>query len=365
MKNYKICVYGICKNEEKFVDRFMDHLEEIKDHVYILDTGSTDNTIEKFKARGAHITSKTYSKFEFDQARNDSLKLIPKKYDICICLDIDDCIEPGFIAKIKENWKEDTTQLRYQYYYKLNSKDEPITKYFFGKIHKRDCYNWKYPIHEVLNFIGEKEQSYDVPEIIVKHRPDREKSRAFYLDLLEEYTQNHPDDRRNLYLLTREYKSKKQWEKCIHSAHNYLRHNFNNKAEKGQLLSFLAKAYGNLQYYEEAEMWGLKTLEEIPDSRTPYVELVRIYYNQKKYEKALEYGLEGLKIDKRNKYITEDISCWDGTIEDYVSLCYYYLKDYDKAIEYIDKDIEQNPNIQRLKDNRNLFIKKKEQSLQK
>ena len=30
MKDYKICVYAICKNEEKFVDRFMDCLEEIK-----------------------------------------------------------------------------------------------------------------------------------------------------------------------------------------------------------------------------------------------------------------------------------------------------------------------------------------------
>ena len=94
MKNHKICVYSICKNEEKFVDRFMDTLEEIKDHVYILDTGSTDNTIEKFKARGAHIKAKKYNKFAFDKARNDALKLVPEEYDICICLDIDDCIEP-------------------------------------------------------------------------------------------------------------------------------------------------------------------------------------------------------------------------------------------------------------------------------
>lgn len=49
MNKYKICVYAICKNESKFVNRFMDTLKEIQNHVYILDTGSTDNTVSKIK----------------------------------------------------------------------------------------------------------------------------------------------------------------------------------------------------------------------------------------------------------------------------------------------------------------------------
>ena len=361
MKKHKICVYGICKNEEKFVDRFMDCLEEIKDHVYILDTGSTDNTVEKFKARGAHIKSKKYQKFEFDKARNDSLKLVPEKYDICICLDMDDCIEPGFIDEINNNWKDDTTQLRYQYYYRLDDLDEPLTKFFCGKIHKRDCYRWKYPIHEVLEYIGDNEIAFDAPNIIFKHRTDFEKSREFYLDLLEEYVENNPNDTRNTYLLAREYKNLREWEKCIKISHSYLKiKNANYKEERGQLMSFMAKSYCKLEYYEEAELWGLKALEEVSECRTPYVELMLIYYEQKKYEKALYYGLESLKITKRNRHMTEDINCWDGTIYDYISLCYYYLEDYDKAIEYIDIDIKQNPHIQRLKDNRELFIKKRD-----
>lgn len=357
MKKHKICVYSICKNEEKFVDRFMDCLEEIKDHVYVLDTGSTDNTIEKFKARGAHIKAKKYDKFEFHKARNDALKLVPKEYEICICLDIDDCIDPGFVEKINANWKENTTQLKYYHYCNLNSHDEPLIKFLCGKIHKRDCYRWKYPIHEVLKFIGEKEESIDVPDIIVRHRPDVKKSRAFYMDLLEEYVENNPENTRNVYLLTKEYRSKRQWEKCIAMAHKYLKiKNATYREERGQILASLAKSYCNLEYYEEAELWGLKALKEIEDCRTPYVELMVIYYKQKKYEEVIKYGLKALKIKKRNKHLTEEISCWDGTIYDYLSLSYFYLKDYDNAIKYIDLDIKENPDIERLKENKRIFL---------
>ena len=52
MNHYRICVYAICKNEEKFADAWMDSMQEA-DAVVVLDTGSTDHTVEKLRARGA------------------------------------------------------------------------------------------------------------------------------------------------------------------------------------------------------------------------------------------------------------------------------------------------------------------------
>ena len=85
MKQLKIAVYAICKNESKFVDRFMDSVSEA-DGVYILDTGSEDNTVELFNARGAIVHKKVYDNFEFDVARNDALSYVPKSYDICLVI---------------------------------------------------------------------------------------------------------------------------------------------------------------------------------------------------------------------------------------------------------------------------------------
>ena len=48
MNKYKVIVYAISKNEEKFVDRWIKSMSEA-DEIYVLDTGSTDKTVEKLK----------------------------------------------------------------------------------------------------------------------------------------------------------------------------------------------------------------------------------------------------------------------------------------------------------------------------
>ena len=53
MKKLKICVYAISKNEEKFVDRWYESMKDA-DEIYVLDTGSTDNTISLLKEKGVH-----------------------------------------------------------------------------------------------------------------------------------------------------------------------------------------------------------------------------------------------------------------------------------------------------------------------
>ena len=80
----KVCVYAICKNESQFVDRWMDSMCEA-DAVYVLDTGSTDDTVERLRARGAIVETETVSPWRFDVARNRSLEMVPDDADICVC----------------------------------------------------------------------------------------------------------------------------------------------------------------------------------------------------------------------------------------------------------------------------------------
>jgi len=54
MNSYKICVYAICKNEEQFVERWVDSMSEA-DSIIVLDTGSTDNTVNKLRELGVYI----------------------------------------------------------------------------------------------------------------------------------------------------------------------------------------------------------------------------------------------------------------------------------------------------------------------
>ena len=57
MKKNKIAVYTICKNEVDYVDKFMESMKEA-DAVFVLDTGSTDGTVEKLRKLGAVVFEK-------------------------------------------------------------------------------------------------------------------------------------------------------------------------------------------------------------------------------------------------------------------------------------------------------------------
>ena len=65
MNKYKVCVYAISKNEEKFVSRWVESMKEA-DEIYVLDTGSTDDTRKKLKKLGVHVKKKII-KLNFQQ----------------------------------------------------------------------------------------------------------------------------------------------------------------------------------------------------------------------------------------------------------------------------------------------------------
>jgi len=69
MKKYKICVYAICKNEEQFVDRWINFMSEA-DLIVVTDTVSTDNTVKKLRQAGALVYIHKVKPWRFDTARN-------------------------------------------------------------------------------------------------------------------------------------------------------------------------------------------------------------------------------------------------------------------------------------------------------
>ena len=85
----KICVYAIAKDEALQVQSWYESMK-FADHIIVLDTGSTDNTVELLQQLGVEVHQKQYEHFRFDVARNDSLDLIPDEYNIRVCTDLDE-----------------------------------------------------------------------------------------------------------------------------------------------------------------------------------------------------------------------------------------------------------------------------------
>lgn len=350
----KIVVYAISKNEEKFVDRWVNSMKEA-DAIYVLDTGSTDNTVKMLKNNNVNVVVKEINPWRFDEARNASLDIIPDEFDIYVCTDLDEVLLPGWRKKLEENWKKNTTRAKYTYNWKLDDNNNPIISFYSDKIHIRKNYIWSHPVHEVLQYNG-IENYVVIDDLVLNHYPDIYKSRASYLPLLELSVKENPNDDRNMHYLGREYMYYEKWNECIDTLIKHL--NLPTalwKDERCASMRFIARSYKNLNRIEEARMWLKKAINETPYLRDPWVELGFLEYENNNFNEAIFYLEEALKIKTHEKTYINEIFTWNETPYDVLAICYFNIYNFKKSLENINLALAINPNDDRLIKNKKII----------
>lgn len=357
----KVCVYAISKNEEKFVSKWVASMKEA-DEIYVLDTGSTDQTVSLLEEAGVHVKVEVIDPWRFDVARNKSLEMVPEDTDICVCTDFDEVFDPGWREKIEKAWQEDTTRCQYTYHWSLDQDDKPVVSFFLNQVHKRFGYRWTHPVHEVLSYDFGEEVVVSCPDVILRHYPDTTKSRSSYLPLLELSVKEDPEDDRNMHYLGREYMYYEMWEKSIATLKKHLSlKNAVWKDERAASMRFIARCYKHLGNLEEARRWYSLAFLEAPHLRDALVEKALLEYEEEQYSEVEKLCFRALEIKGHEKtYINEPFS-WNNTIYDLLSISAYYLGRYEQAVYFVDIALEYTPNDSRLLNNRKLF-KEKESS---
>jgi hypothetical protein len=351
MSEYKVCVYSVCKNEEKFVDGWVDSMREA-DIMVVTDTGSTDSTIEKFKARGVIVYIDVIKPWRFDKARISCLAHIPDNVDICVSTDLDEVFEPGWRKNLERAWDEGTTRARYHYTWSFNADGSPGVTYYFDRIHSRHGYEWVNPTHECLSFIGPGTEKFVwCPDVRLNHYPDKTKDRSFNLPLLELAVTERPDDPRNYHYLGREYMYASMWDKCIDSLKKHLslpdsRWN----EERCASMRYIARAYKAKGNNNEAKAWLYKAIAEAPHLREPYVEMAKLMYEKKDWAGIYHMVTDALSIKERSVYINEPW-CWDYTLYDLGALACYYLGMKKDSLNFVQIALSMSPEDKRLKSN--------------
>ena len=357
----KVCVYAISKNEEKFVSKWVASMKEA-DEIYVLDTGSTDQTVSLLEEAGVHVKVEVIDPWRFDVARNKSLEMVPEDTDICVCTDFDEVFDPGWREKIEKAWQEDTTRCQYTYHWSLDQDGKPVVSFFLNQVHKRFGYRWTHPVHEVLSYDFGEEVVVSCPDVILRHYPDTTKSRSSYLPLLELSVKENPEDDRNMHYLGREYMYYEMWEKSIETLKKHLSlKNAVWKDERAASMRFIARCYKHLGNLEEARRWYSLAFLEAPHLRDALVEKALLEYEEEQYSEVEKLCFRALEIKGHEKtYINEPFS-WNNTIYDLLSISAYYLGRYEQAVYFVDIALEYTPNDSRLLNNRKLF-KEKESS---
>ena len=350
----KICVYAICKNEEKFIERWYESVKEA-DGIYVLDTGSTDNSVNLLKSLGVVVRQEIISPWRFDIARNKSLEMIPDDFDICICLDLDEVLNKGWSKTIKSLWKDGLTRLRYVYNWSLDKNNQPIISFYGEKIHKRKGFTWVNPVHEILKYKGEEKYLY-TDKVIVNHYPDSKKSRSSYLPLLELAVREDPHNDRNMHYLGREYMYYGKYEEAISTLERHL--NLKSatwKDERCASMRFIARCYMKLNRPREALMWSNLAIKESPYLRDAYMEKALITYELKRFKETEKLCREALKIKKHPKTYINEVFTTDLNIYDILSVVCFYNGKYRSSLRYVKLALELDKDNERLISNKKLI----------
>lgn len=352
MDTIKIAIYAISKNEEQFVERFIKSANDA-DTVLIADTGSTDNTAHLARELGATVCDIAVTPWRFDIARDAALVLLPRDIDVCISLDLDEMMEPGWREEIERVWKKgETTRLRYKFDWGCG------ISFYYEKIHARHGYHWHHPVHEYpVPDLRIKEVYAHTDKLLVSHHPDPTKSRGQYLDLLKLAVTEDPYCPRNAFYYARELTFYRKWIDAIVALFKYLD---NPKAtwpnERCYAYRLLGKSYEQLGQSEEALTYYDLACKEAPSTREPWVEKALCHYTRKEWQQCLDCAQQALTIKDKQAVYTMDPSVWGAKPHDLVAISAYHLGDKQTAIEHGTIAVELEPQDNRLQNNLKFYM---------
>lgn len=334
MSTISLCM--IVKNEEVHLPRCLDSVAGLVDEIIIVDTGSTDHTVEI----ASRYTSKVYSypwKDDFSAARNESFS--KASMDYCMWMDADDILEEAqrdSFLQLKQSLPPDTDIVMMKYNTSFDEAGKPSFSYFRERwIRNQAQYRWVGAVHEVIPPKGRILYS----DIAISHKKqkagDPDRNLRIYQKMLSEGTSL---DARQQYYYGRELYYHGQYgeaaavfEKFLLSADGWVE----NKIEA---CSICADCYFHLGQ----EQTGLDTLLRSMGFDLPRAELCcdigKYFLEHGHYHIAVywyEAALHAPKKESSAGFVLPD--CHDYVPFLQLCVCYDKLGDPCKAQEYNEK----------------------------
>lgn len=351
----KICVYAIAKNESQFVERWYNSMKEA-DYVVVLDTGSTDDTVEKLRKLGAIVEQKIINPWRFDVARNEAMKLVPEECNILVSTDLDEYFEQGWADVIRSKWIEGKHVICDYTYYLANGK-----KIFYNKIHGKG-WHWKYPVHELM-IRDNGNENYPLPEeslslgdaVVLHHEPDTTKSRSSYFELLELRAQEDPKDYYGLYYLAQEY-SNVNVTKAIEVAKRGINVS-DNDHYKAIFNVQVGRLYMQKGENKKALVYFINALNKCKEFRFVFLLAARILFDDyKDYNGAYNLLVDGLKYSYFHDYWFEEPQGWSSDYYDLLTMAAFYSGRKVDSLIYAIIASDKSKDDQRLKSNIQLIL---------
>ncbi len=309
-----LSVCMIVKNEERFLEDCLKSVHDVADQIVVVDTGSTDRTVEIARSFHAEIHSFAWQN-DFSAARNESIKYATG--DWVLWIDADERLMPESISELKKLLKPEPKPLAYVVQihnlqkdgrnYKLSGAHRLFTNHrgihFTGRIHEQVVYS-------LAQLKGvEKEANvrllhlgYGLDEVAQDKKNRRNRK------LLEQMVREEPDNAYAHFTLAQNYGLTGEPAKALkHYKRAWKLQNFT-KGMQASLLNTMAEAELKLSKSQDAARHCQKSIALIPEQVGAYYLLFKMAEEQQDNEAALKWILELSRQNEELKTTAKRIS---------------------------------------------------------
>lgn len=331
MATISLCM--IVKNEEKHIARCLDSVAELVDEIIIVDTGSTDRTVEIV----SNYTSKVYTypwEDDFSKARNYSFS--KASMDYCMWMDADDILEEterDKFLQLKQAMASDIDIVMMKYNTSFDEAGKPSFSYFRERW-IRNCaeYCWIGAVHEVIPPKGRIIYS----DVAICHKKmgagDPDRNLKIYQKMI---AAGKPLEPRQQYYYGRELYYHEQYQEAVSVLEEFLLSAEGWIENKIEACSICAKCYYKLGQEESALLSLLRSMSfDLPRAEL-CCEIGKYFLEHGNYHNAIywyETALNTPKNEYSGGFMLPD--CHDYVPLLQLCVCYDKLGDPQKAKEY-------------------------------
>ena len=337
----KIAAYTIAKDEERHVGRWAKHLKEA-DGLFVLDTGSADRTVQALLDNDVVVYQATYNPWRFDKPRQDLLDQIPIDYDLCMSIDMDEYLSPGWRQHIESVWTSEINRLWYSYVHKAENK------FWANKFHGRHSHYWKYPVHETVEPYTTDNYA-TATEVILNHWPDDTKSRSSYLPLLKIAVDENPESEEHWLWYVNELLTQKSddVDYCEYLVRQYI--------EGGPIVSpryrySMCSWLGSIMNDPDRQLyWYMRSAHEDPSARDAYWALAMYWYERDDNKRASIVAENALAKTERVYSSIHQPKAWNGDFEWLAAIAHQKLGNEERSLHWYREGTKLHPEHDELK----------------
>lgn len=341
----KISACVITKNEEKNLPTCLESVKSIVSEIIVVDTGSTDRTVDIAKSYGAKVYSFEWIN-DFAAARNYAIE--QARFDWIIFLDADEYFAPECVKYVKRAIKEADKKKLDMIICTMANVEKQTGAITSSNLHIRMFKNhpqirYVGAVHERIVRLDKPANALDVQkDITIIHTgyseenvQEKEKSKR-NLELLYTELEKNPDSFDILFYISESLLLDRQFEQSLEYAVRALQHrnsNLRGLYEKNYINMLQCMIHLNKS---KDEFWQTlqQAIAEFPNYPDIHLYLGDFYKNENRYRDAIHAYEKGLQLLGQSSIAQTGAIASAVKVIDTVGHLYGKLREWNQCVQY-------------------------------